>query len=363
MGDFGSRNVPAKVRSNDVWKAIERAFEDHGIDRYEVFDERPHPRVVFVVDGRTAEMHFPGTPGSTFCATETAGKIRRLIRTTKDFAALDAAMGIVPDGVAPSEIVAVEEAQRRAVVFERDGEVFANSRDVAASFGKNHRDVIRAIDNIAEQKPELCLRNFALTSIEVPMPNGGTREDRCYDMDRDGFSLLVMGFTGKKALEWKLRYIEAFNSMERELRSRSHSTPDLVKALADPNTVRAVLLNYAEKVIALEGEVAAQKPKVEALNRIAAADGSMCITDAAKTLQLKPKGLFEWLRANGWVYSRPGSSLIGYQTKLALGYLEHKTTTIIRPDGSEKITTQCRITPKGLTRLAQEFQTELLPVG
>lgn len=40
---------------------------------------------------------------------------------------------------------------------------------------------------------------------------------KCYDITRDGFSLLVMGFTGQKALEWKIKYIEAFNSMERQL--------------------------------------------------------------------------------------------------------------------------------------------------
>lgn len=41
-----------------------------------------------------------------------------------------------------------------------------------------------------------------------------------YIMNRDGFSLLAMGFTGKKALEWKLKYINAFNEMERQLRER-----------------------------------------------------------------------------------------------------------------------------------------------
>ena len=49
------------------------------------------------------------------------------------------------------------------------------------------------------------------------MPNGGEREVRAYEMDRDGFTLLAMGFTGEKALDWKLAYIEAFNRMEAEL--------------------------------------------------------------------------------------------------------------------------------------------------
>ncbi len=89
------------------------------------------------------------------------------------------------------------------VVLERDGQAFTNSRHVADYFGKRHDDVLRAIRNLLEQSGNLCARNFAATSNEVPMPNGGTRTERSFDMDRDGFTLLAMGFTGQKATRLK----------------------------------------------------------------------------------------------------------------------------------------------------------------
>lgn len=105
-----------------------------------------------------------------------------------------------------------------SLVSIQNGGVFANSRDVAAKFGKRHADVLRAIDQLIAQAPDLAERNFAFGAVEVAVPNGGLRKDRVYSLDRDGFALLAMGFTGKAALRWKLRYIEAFNAMEEQVR-------------------------------------------------------------------------------------------------------------------------------------------------
>lgn len=101
-----------------------------------------------------------------------------------------------------------------------DGVVRTDSRDVAALFEKNHRDVLRSIDNLIEQEPSLTLRNFAQGSFLNP--RGGEQEHRCFLMNRDGFALLVMGFTGAKALKWKLAYIDAFNRMEAALREAAN---------------------------------------------------------------------------------------------------------------------------------------------
>jgi anti-repressor protein len=95
-------------------------------------------------------------------------------------------------------------------------------------------------------------------------------------------------------------------------------------------------------------------PKAEALDRIATADGSLNVTEAAKALQVRPKVLFDYLKAHGWIYKRPGSSTwLGYQTHTSGGDLEHKVTTVLRGDGSEKIAEQVRVTPKGLSKLAK----------
>ena len=85
------------------------------------------------------------------------------------------------------------------------------SLKVAEVFEKDHRHVLESIRNLAAEKS--AAKFFRETSYK----NRG-KEYPMYEMDRDGFSLLVMGFTGDKALQWKIKYIEAFNAMEAELK-------------------------------------------------------------------------------------------------------------------------------------------------
>lgn len=99
--------------------------------------------------------------------------------------------------------------------------ITTSSRTVAEVFEKEHRSVLASIDSLLEKKPELRVHNFMQSSVKAKMPTGGEREYRAFEMDRDGFTLLAMGFTGEKALDWKLAYIEAFNAMEAELSKRS----------------------------------------------------------------------------------------------------------------------------------------------
>ncbi|CAN7309897.1 phage antirepressor KilAC domain-containing protein [Cupriavidus necator] len=115
----------------------------------------------------------------------------------------------------------------------------------------------------------------------------------------------------------------------------------------------------AERRAAAEAKLAIAAPKAEALDRIATAEGSLCVTDAAKALQMKPRELFNWLSGNQWIYRRTGSpNWIGYQNKLQSGLLEHKVTTVERNDGSEKVTEQVRVTPKGLAKIAESLELE-----
>lgn len=104
-----------------------------------------------------------------------------------------------------------------------DGVVRTDSRDVAALFEKEHRNVLRQIDNLIEQEPSMRLLNFEQTLAKRENPEGGAAiSSRAFLMNRDGFALLVMGFTGAKALKWKLAYIDAFNRMEAALREAAN---------------------------------------------------------------------------------------------------------------------------------------------
>lgn len=96
----------------------------------------------------------------------------------------------------------------------KNGQAVVSSRDVAEKFKKRHDHILRDVDSFKKDVP-----NFGEMFFETEEPDRYGRMQRCFDMNRDGFSLLAMGFTGKKALEWKLKYIEAFNKMEETLKS------------------------------------------------------------------------------------------------------------------------------------------------
>ena len=93
-----------------------------------------------------------------------------------------------------------------------NGRPMASSLDIAAHFNKRHERVLNAIRSL-EIPEEFAEHNFVLS--EYTDPTG--RKLPSIDMTRDGLTVLVMGFTGKHAMEWKLKYIEAFNRMEEQV--------------------------------------------------------------------------------------------------------------------------------------------------
>lgn len=97
--------------------------------------------------------------------------------------------------------------------------VVTSSLKVAETFGKQHKDVLKSIVN-------LVAKNFAIKNyfFESTHENRG-KQYKMYYMNRDGFSLLVMGFTGKKAIEWKIKFINAFNEMEKALMHPKSAVP------------------------------------------------------------------------------------------------------------------------------------------
>lgn len=99
-------------------------------------------------------------------------------------------------------------------------QVVCTSLDVAEKFGKRHDSVVRNIEKLIIDSPQKCGQLFSKSNYK----DTSGKSNKMYYMNRDGFSLLVMGFNGKKALEWKLKYIEAFNSMEKLLTEKQTQT-------------------------------------------------------------------------------------------------------------------------------------------
>jgi len=129
-------------------------------------------------------------------------------------------------------------------------------------------------------------------------------------------------------------------------------------ALNPANLSRLQLIELAmqaeQERLAIEAKLAIAAPKAEALDRIASADGSLCLTDAAKELQVRPKDLIGYLSSNHWIYKRAGgTNWIGYQDRIQSGVLEHKSVVLIDSEGRERIRDQVRVTAKGLARLSE----------
>lgn len=113
------------------------------------------------------------------------------------------------------------------MITERDGIPVTTSRAVAEQFGKQHKNVIRDIETLISQlKIEPATADFAeLNFIQIDQPDAQGKPRPAYLLTRDGFTLLAMGFTGAKAVQFKVAYINAFNRMERLIRGGGVSAP------------------------------------------------------------------------------------------------------------------------------------------
>lgn len=223
------------------------------------------------------------------------------------------------------------------------GEASITSREIAELVDSRHDSVKRTIERLTE--------SGVITSpptVEKPTAGRPVAEYVFTGDQGKRDSIIVVA---QLSPEFTARLVDRWQELEAKV-----AKFDPAAVLADPAAMRGLLLTYTEKVLALEEVVAVQAPKVEVHDRIAAAEGSLCMRDAAKVLQIRPTDLKNWLIANRWIYGRPGhSGWLGYQDRVQQGVLTHKVTTLHREDGSDKVVEQVRITPKGLTKIGDEL--------
>lgn len=130
-------------------------------------------------------------------------------------------------------------------ITEKEGQLVVTSRQIAEDFEKRHADVIEKIEEFIKTE------NSVMTMfIESSYKAGTGKSYKEYLITRDGFSLLVMGFTGAKALQWKLKYIEAFNKMETKLKEIKELSPMELMELQFK-----VLKEQKEKIVQVESKV------------------------------------------------------------------------------------------------------------
>lgn len=230
----------------------------------------------------------------------------------------------------------------------QNGEPVVSSRQIAENFDKNHRDVLRAVDNLKED-----VRNFAQMFFESTEPDSYGREQRAYLMNRDGFTLLAMGFTGKAALEWKLKYIAAFNEMEKKLAEKPQLTRSQLLATA--------LIAAHEELEEKDKRIAELTPKGVFADAVSASSQSILVGEMAKLLsqngiQMGQNRLFAWLRENGYLIKRKGAGWnMPTQKSIDMGLFEIKESVHVDGNGCNVITKTPKVTGKAQIYFVNKF--------
>lgn len=93
--------------------------------------------------------------------------------------------------------------------------IYVTSDVIATKFNKEHRNLMRNIRSLIESQPEFGALNFEQTTYITKQ----NKLHDCFKMTRDGFCMIAMSLTGRKAEEWKVKYINAFNKMEDSIKS------------------------------------------------------------------------------------------------------------------------------------------------
>lgn len=162
-------------------------------------------------------------------------------------------------------------------------------------------------------------------------------------LDEELTTLLITGYSVKA----RMRVIQ-------ELKTLKQAQPQF----AIPTSLSGALMLAAQQAEQIEKQnalIAIQAPAVKAIERLGSSHGSLCLTDAAKTLEMNPRAFTSWLEMNGWIFKRvAGDNWTAYQNKIDSGYLE-MTSVVTGELGKEKLRKQCKVTPSGLIKLAKLF--------
>ena len=244
----------------------------------------------------------------------------------------------------------------KELVFKGESnQVLTNSLLVAEKFGKEHSDVLKAIDALVSKMPKnQCEGYFADTSIEVKQPNGGVRHSRIVVMNRDGFTLLVMGFTGEKALQFKIEYINAFNKMEETIKNAAFNVP---------KSFREALLLAAEQQAQIEQQqmrIEEMKPKEEFFDQVTDSKDACDMATVAKVLNMGVgrNKLFEILRDKKVLQERNAP----YQSYIDRGWFRVIESKYTKPNGDMCINYKTIVYQKGIDGI-RKLLSELKNAG
>lgn len=217
--------------------------------------------------------------------------------------------------------------------------VTMSSREIAELVESRHDSVRRTVERLAEKG---IIQLPPLVEVKNHL---GQMVSEYRIAKRDSYVVVAQlspEFTARLVDRWQ------------ELESGAMALPDF----GNPILAARAWADQLERADGAEQALQAAAPALVAHEILIEAEGSLCITDAAKALQMRPKALFAWLRHHRWIFRRNGGVWLGYSAMLIAGFLEHKVTTISRSSGVAKVAEQVRVTPKGLAKLAYVLDLE-----
>lgn len=240
------------------------------------------------------------------------------------------------------------------ILSTQNGEPVASSRQIAESFEKRHDHVMRDIEDIIKKGlPKNGDTPMFFKTEYTNDQNGQTYP--MYLMNRDGFALLVMGFNNsEKAFAWKLKYIAAFNEMEKKLAQR----PQLSRA----ELMAQALIAAHDELEHKDRQIAELTPKGIFADAVSASKKSILVGELAKLLcqngvQIGQNRLFVWMRERGYLIKDPKRSDYNMPTQRAVeqGLFEIKETTVVHSDGHTSINKTPKVTGKGQVYFVNQF--------
>ena len=251
-----------------------------------------------------------------------------------------------------------------------------NSKLVAEVFGKEHRNVVRDIKNLIE--------GGVLKNEQTPMFEETTyineQNKQSYPMfimNQDGFTLLAMGFNGKKAMEFKLKYIEAFNAMKRQIEQSKPSVPQtylealksLVKSEEEKQQLvlenkqqQATILTISKENMELGNKITEMLPKVSYYDQILQSTATMTVTQIAQDYGMSAMKLNKELEAMKIQHKVRGQWIL-YGKFLTGGYVHSRAVDILRSDGRHDVKYNTEWTTKGRIFLYESLKAKgILPL-
>ena len=228
------------------------------------------------------------------------------------------------------------------VIQNSKGNDVTTSLIVAEVFGKRHDHVLRDIESLS------CSDTFNLLNFgEIEYTDNRGRSQKAYEMTKDGFSFLVMGYTGEKAGQFKERFINEFNKREQLLKNEDYILARSQEILNNRMKLMEAKVAQLEEENELQSrQLKESAPKVEYFDKALSSVGTYTATQIAKEFGWGAETLNRKLKERGIHYKQNGQWIL-YAQYATKGYTKSVTRTFTRSDGSTGSQLQTVWTEKG----------------